>query len=334
MSNFLWSGDSQKKKVVIINLDKVCKAYEEGVSLHDVKKSTNEDYLVWWPDIKGHFSAQGTVWKLCSKATATDENIKKRGVTIASKCRHCGAQEESLIHLLWECVFAKEMWNWLAGKFQFRGTFSNMKEAIKLSKNSSPRVVHLWTTAIFGGMTGLWKHRNMVFFQDKAVSKAFCEGSVRSHIITTSYLSKGHTESSDAGILNEWGIHMNAVAARRKIHCIWIPPAIAQVKLNTDGAARGNPGPGGFGVSFRDHIGNFLYVMGGGLGNTTCYLAECTTIVEGVEVALSRGWNNLWVESDSSAVVTAANSSSMPWELLNRWKLCSRACTSLRVTHT
>ncbi|KAF9623242.1 hypothetical protein IFM89_000731 [Coptis chinensis] len=140
-----------------------------------------------------HPKHAGKVWKLCSKATATYENIKKRGVTIASKCRHCGAQEEFLIHLLWECVFAKEMWNWLAKKFKFRGTFSNMKEAIKLSKNSSPRVVHLWTTAVFGGMIGLWKHRNKVFFQDKAVSKAFCEGMVRSHIITTSYLSKGHT---------------------------------------------------------------------------------------------------------------------------------------------
>ncbi|KAF9604661.1 hypothetical protein IFM89_008992 [Coptis chinensis] len=131
------------------------------LSLHDVKKSTDEDYLVWWPDIKGHFSAQ-------------DGNSKKMGVTIASKCRHCGAQEESLIHLIWECVFAKEMWNWLAGKFKFRGTFTNMKEAIKLSKNSSPRVVHLWTAAVFRGMTGLWKHRNKIFFQDKAVSKAFC----------------------------------------------------------------------------------------------------------------------------------------------------------------
>ncbi|KAF9604659.1 hypothetical protein IFM89_008990 [Coptis chinensis] len=150
----------------------------------------------------------------------------------------------------------------------------------------------------------------------------------------TSYLSKGHTEPSDVEILNEWGIHMNAATTRRRTHCIWIPPTISQVKLNTDGAARGNPGPGGFGVSFRYHNGNFLYVMGGGLGNTTCYLAECTTIVEGVEAALSRGWNNLWVESDSSAAVTTANSLSMPWELLNIWKLCSRACASLRVTHT
>ncbi|KAF9600045.1 hypothetical protein IFM89_002518 [Coptis chinensis] len=61
--------------------------------------------------------------------------------------------------------------------------------------------------------------------------------------------------------------------------------------------------------------------MDGGLGNTTCYQAECTAIVEGVE-------------SDSLAAVTAANSLSMQWELLNRWKLCSRACSSLRVDHT
>ncbi|KAF9620292.1 hypothetical protein IFM89_011027 [Coptis chinensis] len=144
----------------------------DGLSLHDVKKSTDEDYLVWWPNIKRHFFAQGafqeirfkrpkvhwskhvwnsyihpkhagTVWKLCSKATATDENIKKRGVTIVSKCRNCGAQEESLIHLLWECVLAKEIWNWLAGKFKFRGTFTNMKEAIKLSNFSLQHLLDL-----------------------------------------------------------------------------------------------------------------------------------------------------------------------------------------------
>ncbi|KAF9609249.1 hypothetical protein IFM89_014443 [Coptis chinensis] len=79
---------------------------------------------------------------------------------------------------------------------------------------------------------------------------------------------------------------MKVAAARRSLHYIWLPPVTFQVKLNTDDATRGNPGPGGFGVSFRDHQGNFLYILGGGLGNIACYLAECTTIVEGVEMAI------------------------------------------------
>ncbi|KAF9612719.1 hypothetical protein IFM89_003261 [Coptis chinensis] len=69
-----------------------------------------------------------------------------------------------------------------------------------------------------------------------------------------------------------------------------------------DGASRGNPGMSGYGSAFRNRDGNFLLVAGKGLGVKTNYWAECIAIVDSVELALARGWKNLWVESDAAQI--------------------------------
>jgi ribonuclease HI len=42
-----------------------------------------------------------------------------------------------------------------------------------------------------------------------------------------------------------------------------------------------------------------------------------------IEIAFSKGWHNLWLETDSQLVMMAFNSKSMiPWDLRNRWINC------------
>ncbi|KAF9623338.1 hypothetical protein IFM89_000827 [Coptis chinensis] len=53
---------------------------------------------------------------------------------------------------------------------------------------------------------------------------------------------------------------------------IWLPPAYGQIKINTDGAVKG-------------------------LGEATSYWAESIGILESVEIAIEKGWLNVWVES-------------------------------------
>ncbi|KAF9601412.1 hypothetical protein IFM89_019685 [Coptis chinensis] len=95
-------------------------------------------------------------------------------------------------------------------------------------------------------------------------------------------------------VLREQGLPMKYGPAPKCSQCIWLPP-VNQVKINTDGAAQGNP--------------------------------------ESVEIALSNGWKNIWVESDAAAAVTAFKSDSSPWQLKTRWKECIKRSDNITLSH-
>ncbi|KAF9610156.1 hypothetical protein IFM89_020288 [Coptis chinensis] len=71
------------------------------------------------------------------------------------------------------------------------------------------------------------------------------------------------------------------------------------MKLNIDGAVFGSPGPSGIGICCRDSEGEFIFTFCKRLTNGTIDRAEAYAIVEGIEIAISRGFYHLWVESDS-----------------------------------
>lgn len=73
--------------------------------------------------------------------------------------------------------------------------------------------------------------------------------------------------------------------------------------LRTDGAARGNPGPAGIGVVLEDPSGKPIEKLARGIGRATNNVAEYTALVEGLELALSRGVERLIVVSDSTLLV-------------------------------
>lgn len=55
-----------------------------------------------------------------------------------------------------------------------------------------------------------------------------------------------------------------------------------------------------------------------------------------VEIASKKGWNNLWLETDSQLVVLAFKDSLLvPWKLQNHWKNCISLVRNMNfnVTH-
>lgn len=77
-------------------------------------------------------------------------------------------------------------------------------------------------------------------------------------------------------------------------------------KLYTDGAARGNPGPGSwaFVMTVDDKI---LYEGKGTLGHTTNNVAEYNAIINGLKVAKRYGWDCVTVISDSQLAINQLN---------------------------
>ena len=108
---------------------------------------------------------------------------------------------------------------------------------------------------------------------------------------------------------------------------IWSPPGPGSFKLNFDGAAKGNPGPAGYGGLVRDTDGSVLGVFWGDLGECSNNLAELEGLIHGLRWASSQPWSPLLVEGDSRLIislVTRLQAGSNISKISNNWRWESR----------
>ncbi len=83
--------------------------------------------------------------------------------------------------------------------------------------------------------------------------------------------------------------------------------AQSSVKLFSDGACRGNPGPGGAGAVITDEAGRVLWEGKQYLGACTNNIAEYRALILGLEGALSEGYPRLDVFMDSELLARQIN---------------------------
>lgn len=73
--------------------------------------------------------------------------------------------------------------------------------------------------------------------------------------------------------------------------------------INTDGGARGNPGPAGIGVVIKDEAGDLVYQFGGYIGETTNNTAEYRALIKALEEAGHLGATDVVINMDSELIV-------------------------------
>jgi ribonuclease H / adenosylcobalamin/alpha-ribazole phosphatase len=80
-----------------------------------------------------------------------------------------------------------------------------------------------------------------------------------------------------------------------------------EVVVWSDGGARGNPGPAGFGVVVTTPGGTVLAQLAEGIGWATNNVAEYRGVIAGLEQALALGARRVRVRADSLLVVNQQN---------------------------
>ncbi|KAL6550656.1 hypothetical protein OROMI_021144 [Orobanche minor] len=83
----------------------------------------------------------------------------------------------------------------------------------------------------------------------------------------------------------------------------WAKPSSGWIKLNTDGADKGNPGYAGAGGMARNHLGAPLLYFSEFLGDQTNTYAELHAIWRGIDLCLDKKFENIWVEVDSKVAL-------------------------------
>ncbi|MBI4053756.1 MAG: ribonuclease HI family protein [Candidatus Doudnabacteria bacterium] len=101
-----------------------------------------------------------------------------------------------------------------------------------------------------------------------------------------------------------------------------------KVTIFTDGGARGNPGPAGFGAAVYDHNGKLVLEIKGYLGNLTNNQAEYEAVIVALQKAKELGADKVTLKLDSELIVR---------QLTGRYKIKSgsiadRAAKALALT--
>lgn len=107
----------------------------------------------------------------------------------------------------------------------------------------------------------------------------------------------------------------------------WIPPPSGMVKLNFDGASKGNPGLAGYGGVFRNHTGIPILIFMGSIGWDTNNSAELEGLWRGIILAHRQKLFPLIIEGDSQILIRIANklqNGSPVHKVSHSWRMAHR----------
>ena len=93
--------------------------------------------------------------------------------------------------------------------------------------------------------------------------------------------------------------------SRQEVFISWQAPPANWVVLNTDGAAKGVPGPAGGGGLFRDNRGFLISAFIANFGHCTAFRAEALALLQGLEMARELHIKKFVVQLDNQACVQA-----------------------------
>jgi len=105
---------------------------------------------------------------------------------------------------------------------------------------------------------------------------------------------------------------------------IWKPPPHGLLKVNIDGASKGNLGVARFGGAIRDHQGQTKYIFHGHLGKGTNNMLELLALEQCLEILVEANLQNDIIEADLELIIRAAkkiHNGTLPDKVSKHWKL-------------
>lgn len=116
---------------------------------------------------------------------------------------------------------------------------------------------------------------------------------------------KVRVEETRRSLLNLDGSCSTGTKRKKEVYVAWQAPPIGWYALNTDGAAKGNPGPAGGGAIIRNQQGSFISAFVGNFGHCSSFRAEITALVSGLDLAGDLQIRKLVIQLDNMACVQA-----------------------------
>ncbi|XP_058775770.1 uncharacterized protein LOC131650043 [Vicia villosa] len=126
--------------------------------------------LGWWRCIGSKAippSKSCMVWKLIHNTIPSNDQWKRRGFTLPSRCDLCNEDEETSHHLFFHCKYASWLWAWVGSMFWFHDSIHCWEDVKKIfSKKASGQCRVLHYATVISVFNAIWQARNKVRFQN------------------------------------------------------------------------------------------------------------------------------------------------------------------------
>lgn len=302
-----------------------------------------------WPKVRTF------LWLLMQKKTLTWENLLKKGFTGPSRCPMCLKEEETMNHLFNSCDWASQLWQWMEDMLEtsdrnrdlIQETISNWRRNFSRIQ----RVESIWK-CVPGFITWTtWKERNRRIFMEEVRSIDLAKESIISNIKQLIQV-KGKTNTNEKPtaqylrILKRFQLEASSnppLGVNRAQPTTqsqrWLRPPEGSLKLNFDGASRGNPGAAGIGGVIRNQDGDIIHIYCRALGVCTNNEAEFAALEQGLKIIRTMRRGNFIVEGDSALTIsvarrlqagTKANKATKHWRLAKATESIEEVIANLR----
>jgi ribonuclease HI len=282
----------------------------------------------WWKKVWNKFAwpkCNFFSWLVVQGKCLTWENLCKRGFQGPSMCVLCAGDEENISHLFFQCSFAKTIWHfwWSLWHMPCRHVLSlkDLWDGQGLPSVRTPFLLIAWAIGPSLIIWHIWLERNRRIFLDRKllVGQLWLRilGGIQETLEAKCDLSVP-VDTADLGIISALGLSLGGKgivktthhgSKREKVNRAgnWCPPALGELKINTDGSSKGNPGHAGVGGIGRDSAGVVVFFFSIYRGRHTNNLMEATAILLALERACALGWRRIVCESDSQVVIDLLN---------------------------
>ncbi|XP_026459296.1 uncharacterized protein LOC113359954 [Papaver somniferum] len=139
----------------------------------------------------------------------------------------------------------------------------------------------------------------------------------------------------DLQLLKKFGLKTRRVKSIIIKEVFFQLPSQGKLLLCCDGASRGNPYIADYGIVVRNHTGEFVIAISGGLGISNNFDAEVFAILIAGEWAVHNGFHDeLVFRTNYKADINAFQSRKLPWFAITRWEKICATVFSWSFTHS
>ena len=233
------------------------------------------------------------LWLASQDRLMTNSNRFIRKMADDPRCLVCGEVEENTIHILRDCPAASRIWKLLRVDTDDMGWNIPLRDWLLGNiEHRNLKIEEGWAQIFSVACWWLWRWRNercfnvdpripvdqvsFIFARLKQIREAYEQGPKG---------AEGHR------------------SMRQEVLIRWKYPGMGWMKLNTDGASKGNPGKAGAGGLIRGHRGELFEVFAANCGECSSTQAELLVVMRGLIVAWNGGHRKVVVSVDSEVVL-------------------------------
>ncbi|GLJ53797.1 hypothetical protein SUGI_1148150 [Cryptomeria japonica] len=198
-----------------------------------------------------------------------------------------------------------------------------------LVNRSSSKWEDLWIISPSMLVWHIWRERNQRIFREEEFSLGVVINNLKAGIeevvnVRSKYKKYRYFSTLDKAMEEEWNLEevVGFISPCKKVDkkdVVWKPPPTGWVKLNFDGASKGNLGRARFGALIRNDCGRIICSVAGPYGTTSNNEVELKGLEEGLAMCVEKGMEKVIIEGDSQMILNGISKGHFPNWRIQMW---------------